>query len=192
MDDATKLRDVMWALGITGPDLAAKLGVRRETVSRWSTGKRPIPPDMMDAILSLTPVAAVEVKPEPVMQAVAKAIVSCRITEHPPGHIANSTPIPMVGDIVRVAPPHGGPWMQVRWIDGDKFSCWWDQDGTRYADDYTADGLETLYADRLAAGVQWPPKGNISAMPISSFRASKPFSKPQRDGVYRFGILYAE
>ena len=82
--------------------------------------------------------------------------------------------------------------MQVRWIEDGVYNCWWDQDGVRYADDYTADGLETLYADRLAAGAQWPPKGNIVAMPISAFKASKPVSKPQRDGVYRFGVLYAE
>lgn len=181
----TEFRAWMDEVDLTQQAAADLLEVARMSVSRWAKGERPVPDEIVAKIEALrgAPVPVVAIEP---------AKPPGRITEHAPGHIANSTPIPHVGDRVRVAPPHGGPWMQVRWIEGGVYNCWWEQDGTRYADDYSLDQLETLYADRTAAGVEWPPRGGIVAIPISTFKASKPVSKPQRDGVYRFGILYAE
>ena len=179
MDLRTVLRD----LGLSQQEAADKLSVTRETVSRWITGKSPLPDDVLDrlGVPQVVPIAV----PEP-------AKPTGRVDQHAPGHIANSTSVPVVGDIVRIAPPHGGPWMQVRWIENGLYNCWFEHDGKRYADDYSLERLETLYADRKAAGVVWPPKGNIEAMPISRFPA-KPYTPLKaKEGIHRFGVVHPD
>tara|TARA_R110000868_G_scaffold87274_3_gene244225 strand:- start:1194 stop:1742 length:549 start_codon:yes stop_codon:yes gene_type:complete len=177
------LRTVLRELGLSQQEAADKLSVTRETVSRWITGKSPLPDDVLDRL------GAPQVEDVPDPEPVLAAKPTGRIDQHAPGHIANSTPVPHVGDIVRIAPPHGGPWMQVRWIEDGVYNCWFEHDGKRYADDYSLERMETLYADRKAAGVVWPPKGNIEAMPISTFPAKPYVAQKAKEGVHRFGVL---
>jgi hypothetical protein len=177
------LRTVLSDLGLSQQAAADKLGVTRETVSRWITGKSPLPDDVLDRL------GAPQVEDDPFADP-EPAKPTGRTMQHEPGHMANSTPIPHVGDIVRIAPPHGGPWMQVRWIEDGLYNCWFEQDGTRYAADYSLERLETLYADRKAAGIVWPPK--IEALPISSFPAKPYVAQKAKEGVHRFGVVQAE
>ena len=175
------LRTVLRELGLSQQEAADNLNVTRETVSRWITGKSPLPDDVLDRL------GAPQVAPAP-----EPAQPTGRIDQHAPGHIANSTPVPHVGDIVRIAPPHGSPWMQVRWIEDGVYNCWFEHDGKRYADDYSLERLETLYADRKAAGVLWPPKGNIEALPISKFAAKAYAPQKAKEGIHRFGVVHPD
>ena len=127
------LRTVLRELGLSQQEAADKLSVTRET---------PLPDDVLDRL------GAPQVEDVPDPEPVLAAKPTGRIDQHAPGHIANSTPVPHVGDIVRIAPPHGGPWMQVRWIEDGVYNCWFEHDGKRYADDYSLERMETLYADR--------------------------------------------
>ena len=176
----TEFRAWLDASGMSQQEAADYLGASRMSISRWAKGDRAIPDE----------IAALIAPDDPFADPVEPAKPTGRIMQHEPGHIANSTPIPHVGDIVRIAPPHGGLWMQVRWIENGLYNCWFEHDGKRYADDYSLERLETLYADRKAAGVVWPPK--IEALPISSFHAKPYVAKARKEGVHRFGQIQVE
>jgi len=183
-------RERLDALGLSVSAAAEALGYSRVSVSNWANGKAPVPDAAIAKLDALASAPQVDDDPFADPEPVEPAKPTGRITAHEPGHIANSTPIPHVGDIVRIAPPHGGPWMQVRWIENGLYNCWFEHDGKRYAADYSLERLETLYADRKAAGVVWPPK--IEALPISTFHAKPYVAKARKEGIHRFGVVQAE
>jgi transcriptional regulator with XRE-family HTH domain len=182
----TEFRAWLDASRMSQQEAADHLGASRMSVSRWAKGERAIPDEIAAKIAPAEDAPTVD--PEPALDAKPTG----RIDQHAPGHVANSTPIPHVGDIVRIAPPHGGPWMQVRWIENGLYNCWFEHDGKRYADDYSLEKLETLYADRKAAGVLWPPKGNIEALPISTFHAKPYVPQKAKEGIHRFGVVHPD
>ena len=141
-----ELRALLTEHGLSQQAAADKLGVTRETVSRWITGKSPVPDDVASKLAGdpLPVVELAEIEPEPIAPA------------------ADALP---VLTIVRRSYPHSGPWMQIQSINLDgSYLCWWMTDDRRDTATYTRAGLET-YAEAMAANRRTMP---VFGVPIVS------------------------